>query len=221
MLRNLILIRHGEGRHQAESFVGGWSDAELTELGIKQAQHLAKRLSDIVSNDAVILSSDIKRSAQTAEIIMNRLQVPLVYEPLLREISQGVAEDMSREDALKIKAIKSHPILDWRPYPASETWREFDRRIIKFMETLKDRNEETGIIVSHSQTSVSIIHNWLGLTDEQKSKLDIRIDNCSLSILSTMEDGTNYIKTINDLSHYNNEGDLLSKEHELLKISRR
>ncbi len=216
MVTNLILIRHGQGKHQTDNFVGGWTDTVLTDLGELQAQYVAHRLGKIIEGTIAIISSDIKRAAQTAEFISRELLVDIEYDELLREINQGVADGLNRDKILKIKAPKTQPILDWRPYENAETWREFDRRIQKFMAKLDKREENSLVLVAHSQTIVSIIHNWMGLTDDQKSITDIRIDNCSLTILSRLDDGTNFIRTINDISHFNTEDTLLSREHVIL-----
>lgn len=216
MVTNLILIRHGQGRHQTDNFVGGWTDTELTELGKLQAENVAYRLGKILEGEVKIVSSDIKRAAQTAEFISRVLMVDIEYDELLREINQGIADGVNREKLLEVKAPKTNPILDWRPYEKAETWREFDHRIQKFMRKLDMYSENTLVIVAHSQTIVSIIHNWLDFDDAQKSVTDIRIDNCSLTILSKLPDSTKLIRTLNDISHFNTEDTILSKEHVIM-----
>ncbi len=208
MEKTLILIRHGEGYHQKDRFIGGWSDVELTEEGHAQAKKTATRLKKMVPKNVLLLSSDLKRAYQTAEHLAEQLDVPIVVNEKLREIYQGDVEGMHRDEAAKIKAKVEGDIMNWRPYPNAESWREFDQRIMEFMRDLQAYDDKVVIIVCHSQTIVSIIHNWMGLTEEQKKSTEFRIQNCSLTILSKDVSGYMTIETINDVGH-------LEKEHSI------
>ena len=88
LLRELILIRHGDAEHLLSVLVGGWTDTQLTELGRKQAKCTGERLLELLSNAFVNLySSDLSRAGETAQIIGQILaRVPVPIEEL-RELN--------------------------------------------------------------------------------------------------------------------------------------
>ena len=94
----LYIVRHGKTVSNLEAKVHGWTDSPLSELGISQAEKVGEGLKDIVFNTAY--SSDIKRAADTAKIILNanKNQKPELQELFgLREWGYGGYE--GRDDA--------------------------------------------------------------------------------------------------------------------------
>jgi len=84
----LVLARHGETDWNREHRLQGWADPPLNELGREQARELAGAL-DGERFDAVY-SSDLRRAAETAEIVAARLGLGAVVEdPALREVDLG------------------------------------------------------------------------------------------------------------------------------------
>ena len=70
----LILVRHGEAEHNISNLTGGWSQTNLTHKGIQQSKVLAKRLKKELNKKTIrIVSSDLTRAKETAEIIGNIL----------------------------------------------------------------------------------------------------------------------------------------------------
>jgi probable phosphoglycerate mutase len=62
---DLLLVRHGQSEWNALGRWQGHADPPLTELGRQQARHAAERLTPL----ARIVSSDLRRAAETADII--------------------------------------------------------------------------------------------------------------------------------------------------------
>jgi broad specificity phosphatase PhoE len=83
----MILIRHGESefnRHFNRTRVDpGIPDPALTDAGRQQAAAAAERLQDHAV--ARLLASPYRRALETAQIIAERLGVPIAVEPLVRE----------------------------------------------------------------------------------------------------------------------------------------
>ena len=89
----LYIVRHGKTVSNLEAKVHGWTDSPLSELGISQAEKVGEGLKNIVFNTAY--SSDIKRAADTAKIILNanKNQKPELQELFgLREWGYGSYE---------------------------------------------------------------------------------------------------------------------------------
>jgi len=89
--RRLVLVRHGESTWNALGIVQGQADAPgLTDEGRRQAAALARQLQGrpVVS----LLSSDLTRARQTAEVIARQLGAPVTLDERVRERNLGVLE---------------------------------------------------------------------------------------------------------------------------------
>lgn len=80
-MKELVLVRHGEPEHLVKGMVGGWTDLPLTDRGRKQIEITANRLKDLFeSRIEIIYSSDLVRASESAKIIQERFDVPLVID---------------------------------------------------------------------------------------------------------------------------------------------
>ena len=68
MLTKLILIRHGQSVWNAENRFTGWTDVDLSDRGVKEAEEAGIELRDQVID--VIHTSDLIRAKRTAEIVI-------------------------------------------------------------------------------------------------------------------------------------------------------
>ena len=87
METTLFLVRHGETVDNARQTMQGQTQGELNERGKEQARQVARRLAD-ETLDAVV-SSDLQRAVQTAEIIAAPHGLTVMTTPLLRERDWG------------------------------------------------------------------------------------------------------------------------------------
>lgn len=87
MVTTIFLVRHGETVDNARQIMQGQTQGELNEMGFKQAQEVAARLSS-EAIDAVV-ASDLHRAIQTAEIIAKPHGLSVETTPLLRERDWG------------------------------------------------------------------------------------------------------------------------------------
>lgn len=87
MVTTIFLVRHGETVDNARQIMQGQTQGELNEIGFKQAQEVAARLSS-EAIDAVV-ASDLHRAIQTAEIIAKPHGLLVETTPLLRERDWG------------------------------------------------------------------------------------------------------------------------------------
>ncbi|WP_090675322.1 histidine phosphatase family protein [Paenibacillus tianmuensis] len=203
MLKELYLIRHGEAEHLLKGVVGGWSDTPLTENGRVQAKLTGKRLCSLLSGKPInFYSSDLTRASDTAEIIGQIISKSPIVVKELRELSNGLAANKTKEQAEELKRPITYPILDWIPYPEAESWTMMHDRVVRFMERIKNEVHETTVIVAHSNTINSIIHWWLEFDKELISKVSFDIAPCSITLLNIIEwSESKNVSKLNDTCH--------------------
>jgi broad specificity phosphatase PhoE len=89
----LLLVRHGETDWNADGRLQGHTDRPLTDFGRRQARQLAEELSE--QELEAIYSSDLARARETAEVVGERLELPVVLDPDLREKNWGTWEGLT------------------------------------------------------------------------------------------------------------------------------
>ena len=86
-MTTLLLVRHGETDWNADGRLQGHTDRPLSDYGRRQARQLADQLKDEELEDEeleAIYSSDLARARETAEIVGERLGLPVVLEQAAR-----------------------------------------------------------------------------------------------------------------------------------------
>lgn len=88
-MRTLYVVAHPEATHHVEGVVGGWHDSALTETGVRDADAIADSLRARISDDGVpgLISSDLRRARDAADIVGAKLGVASAIDPRLREKS--------------------------------------------------------------------------------------------------------------------------------------
>lgn len=144
----VYLVRHGQ---DDESVRGGWCNHGLVEEGRIQSLLLGERLATIRFDK--IISSDLNRAVETAEIISKKLikQTPIEYTKELREMNNGLLAGMKHEVAeekfpgVYYKALKMN-----EKFPSGESPNEFYQRILAFYEkNMIDLKQKNILIVTH------------------------------------------------------------------------
>jgi probable phosphoglycerate mutase len=86
-MTTLYLVRHGETEDNVNKIMQGQTQGRLTENGREQARVLSFQMQD--EKIDAFLSSDLRRSFETCEIIARPHGLPVVSTPLLRERDWG------------------------------------------------------------------------------------------------------------------------------------
>jgi len=99
--RWLYLARHGETDWNAAGRWQGHTDIPLNARGREQARLVAETMSQTVLDGVV--SSDLSRARETAQIIADRLGIDLVYlDAALRERAFGPFEGLTRDQCVRL-----------------------------------------------------------------------------------------------------------------------
>jgi len=86
----LYVARHGRSNYNDLRLFNSdpTVDVHLTDVGIQQAEDLAKELKDIQFNQ--IFVSELRRTQQTAEVVNKTHNAPIVIEPRLNDHTSGL-----------------------------------------------------------------------------------------------------------------------------------
>jgi len=99
----LLLIRHAESEWNARGLWQGWGDPVLSARGCEQAEQLARQLAPQPRVD-VLVSSDLKRARQTAEIVGRAWSLAPQGDARLRELRVGSWEARTRQEIARFDA---------------------------------------------------------------------------------------------------------------------
>jgi bisphosphoglycerate-dependent phosphoglycerate mutase len=95
----MFLVRHGDTALNDADLIHGWVDAPLNEKGIQDAHKAADSLDG--KNITRIVSSDLPRAKQTANIISKKLGIPVTFDPNLRTWDSGDFDYTDKHDEFK------------------------------------------------------------------------------------------------------------------------
>jgi len=99
----LLLVRHGETDWNADGRLQGQTDRPLSDYGRRQARKLAEALEG--EELEAIYSSDLARARQTAEIVGERLGLPVELDPELREKDWGTWEGLTAVERDRVEFV--------------------------------------------------------------------------------------------------------------------
>ena len=156
---SFLFIRHGKTDWSTTNITQGPANLPLNMQGEQDAKKAATILGRVASKDCIIISSDLTRAIQTAEIIAQKMTQPILVFPNLHERYFGDFRLLSTTETL------SEDLLP----PDAESQESFQKRISRaFSEVLKTDNlaGKQKIIVSHGQV---FKHLSLLLTGQQES----------------------------------------------------
>lgn len=183
------LIRHGRTEWNTLGRLQGQMDTDLTDEGREQAKRLCIRLRQEEWN--CIISSDLSRARETAEIISLHSGIPFqAVDSRLRERCFGQAEGLTLEERME----RFGP--DWKTrVPDMETDEDVWSRWMDFAGDLSAAytSDHKVLLVSHGSFIVQVLR---GLSLEREELLQ----NTSLTILQRTPDSWNLV-LYNCLAH--------------------
>lgn len=180
-MTEIILARHGETEWNVAEVFRGRIDVELNETGIRQAELLAKYLSNLKID--VVYASPLKRALKTAEIIasfhkLNNVEIA----PGLIDFNYGEWQGLSHQE---VKDRYKELYAEWtkNPHqvkmPAGESLSDVRKRAVGVVESLIARYKGTIVLVSHRVVNKVLICALLGLNNSHF--WNIRLDTCGIT----------------------------------------
>jgi 2,3-bisphosphoglycerate-dependent phosphoglycerate mutase len=114
-MHQLVLIRHGESTWNLENRFTGWTDVELTELGVAQARQAGRALKAEGFEFDVCYTSVLKRAIRTLYLgleEMDRTWLPVVKHWRLNERHYGALQGLNKAETAQ--KFGDAQVLQWR-----------------------------------------------------------------------------------------------------------
>ena len=201
---NVLLIRHGQSRGNAERRFGGHTATPLSARGRRQAEATARALKS--ESLTAIYSSDLARAMETAKALSNLTRLPVNGTPAFRERSVGVMEGLTFEDAAQQHPDQYGALLrrDFEHVlTGGESYRQLlDRSRQKLDEIIAEHRGGKIAVFSHTGTICILALHLMGALDAPELKpVWISSANCGITRFELRSDGFVRVLCINDTRH--------------------
>ena len=194
-----LLLRHGQIAANRRGRWHGITDSPLTRKGRRQAKLTARYLAAHETVHA-IYTSPLQRCRQTAAAVGDSLDVPVVANEGLQEMSIGDWEDMTFRELAQSHDFVNRATKDTTyAAPAGESLSDVGARVTGALESIDDSHgpDETILVVSHGVALAVLLAELLH--DTPARWVDYHFDNCSLTELFL--EPKPYVESFNRSAH--------------------
>ncbi len=141
---------HGTTTDNENEISSGWSDVELSQLGVEQSIRLKEQTKD--KNFDVVFCSDLQRAVKSAELAWGGMY-NIIPDARLRECNYGklngaastIVEPMQEDECIN------------KPFPEGESYEDVKERIADFLEFLKENYDGKSVaIVGHKAPQLAL-----------------------------------------------------------------
>lgn len=140
---------HGTTTDNEKKISSGWFDAELSELGMKQAISLKDKIKD--KKFDVVFCSDLKRAVDSAKIIFEG-SVPIIQDKRLRECNYG---KYNAQASNIVEPMQEKHITD--QFPEGESYEDVRNRMADFLRFLKQNYKGKSVaMVAHKAPQLAL-----------------------------------------------------------------
>lgn len=140
---------HGTTIDNENGISSGWSDIDLSEIGIKQSIDLKKQIKD--KKFEVVFCSDLKRAIRSAKLTFAG-NTPIISEELLKECNYGEynGKPSSVVEPLQEKFINER-------FPGGESYEDVKTRMETFLSIIKKNYDGKCVaIVAHKAPQLAL-----------------------------------------------------------------
>jgi len=184
----IIFLRHAQAENNAKRILAGRTEGvQLTKVGIKQAESIAKYLKPL--DISAIYSSPIERASHTAEIVAKNNSLDYELDDRITEIDMGRFTRMNFDDMFAkygnifLKFYENDPVIAEHEV---ETFPHVQRRVLDIVNhVVKKHKNENVILVTHMDPIKSMLSTVMDL--KPKALFELIIANASLTIIKEQE----------------------------------
>jgi len=202
-MTRIFLIRHAESEWNKVGKIQGHSDTDLSEKGRAHAKLLARWLKR--ESIKIIYTSHLTRAKETARILNDELNVPVIEEEKLTEIGFGCWEGKTHEE---INSLYNDACKRWLEdpskvsIPGAEELSKFRQRAGEVFEVIAEKSNGKNVaIITHAGNIRSIVSSILK-ADFATIVLALALTNTGVTLIEYAEEpGTECIVYLNNTSH--------------------
>lgn len=192
-LRRLVLLRHGQTDYNAEGRMQGHLDSHLTAAGHEQAAAAAPVLAALAPDR--LISSDLRRAVDTAEVVGAACGLPVKFDARLRETHLGSWQGRTVPE---IEGDHPGAIAAWRSDPAfappgGESRIAVVARSRPVVDELEaefadgDARSETALLVAHGGMIAGLVTGLMDLPPATWPSFG-GLGNCRWAVLARRDD---------------------------------
>lgn len=170
----IYLMRHGL---DDENYVGGWSDVSLIEDGIKEVEESARWIRDNLVIKSII-SSDINRAVESANIVSSITGTPVTLDSNLREQNKGLLNGLDKSIAIEKYPKYMSSVDKYTIYPQGESLLQLYERIKIYLDKLM-KIDDNSLIVTHRGV-INMIYYILNNIELDMDKKRFNVEHASI-----------------------------------------
>lgn len=177
----LYIMRHGKTDWNARRKLQGRTDIPLNEEGRIMAKKAGEEYHRIPFD--VCYCSPLSRARETAEIVLQERNIPIIIDERLQEMSFGIFEGI--ENSFQIPDCPVNTLFrqpeSYHPVEKGESLEELYARTGEFIREIIEPRLQEGkhiLIVGHGAMNLSIIGQIWGIPIEKF--WSVEIENCKL-----------------------------------------
>lgn len=184
----LVLVRHGVTEHTAaKRFSGGLGgdNPPLSEEGRAQARAAAQWLAALGDRVDAVLSSPVRRTRETAEVVAAALDLPVSEEPGFAEMEFGSWDGLT---FLEVAERYQAGLDAWLgslevPPPGGESFRQVEERVLAGLDrVLEEHAGRTVVVVSHVTPIKTLVAHAMGAPLDAVFRMEL--SPASISVVS-------------------------------------
>lgn len=140
---------HGTTADNEKGISSGWSDAELSKLGVKQSMELKDKIKG--QKFDVVFCSDLKRAVDSAKITFGD-EILIVSDARLRECNYG---KYNGQPSSVVEPMQEKCIIE--KFSGGESYEDVKMRIVDFLDFLKQNYDGKNVaVVAHKAPQLAL-----------------------------------------------------------------
>lgn len=200
-MKNIITIQHTQSIHHTNGMVGFWTDWDLSELGVEQANKIGEKLAQqLEGKQYVMYASDLLRAKHTGEIVAEYLGITPIIRRELRERNLGKCCGKSVQ-WLRENLEMQEKTIDDRLFSDAESRRDEWNRLKPLFDEIMASTDENIIIVSHGDLLSVFNAMFLRLSVESLNEFELFGMAGGVSFMFENYEGKRFVKRMGDLSY--------------------
>lgn len=188
-MTKIYIVRHGQDQDNANGLLNGHRDTALTEIGLEQANQIAKKIQEANLVFDKIYSSPLQRAYRTAEIIADKLNLPQPEKlDLLIERDVGIMSGKEIADIENLCSpdiiLKAEIITYFLEAEGAETFPQVQNRASQVLEFLtNNHNNQNILLVTHGDLGKMLYAEYYNI-DWREVLESFHFGNSELLLLS-------------------------------------